>query len=139
TVDAVPMTTTVLAIIESTADLPVRHNEVYADDSCFELLGRPGARSVCQGAYFVPTGVVTAPDGAEPQAAANASFLVIRTQPLTTAKSLGTVGYGVTLDVTGRSTDGRWFQVNYKGGLGWVLASLTVPNAAARAVPIVTQ
>jgi hypothetical protein len=160
-VDAVPISNTVLALIQSNAEIPVEHNDAYIDDSCFEVLPAAGAHGICLGAGYVPSGpyagappaggsaaakpaaaatatvTVTAPAGSEPKTAVLVAGINVREQPSTTAKILGGYRKGDILTVTGKSADGKWFQINYKGDAGWVMASLTVPNAAAKAAATV--
>ena len=61
----------------------------------------------------------------------------VRQQPTQTAKILGGIKRGEVLPVIGRSADGKWFEVLYKGVGGWVFASLVKPNAAAQNAPVV--
>jgi hypothetical protein len=63
-VEGVALNSAVNALIWSTADIPVEHNDIYADDSCFEVLAAPGAPGICASKGFVPTGpgVVPAPE-----------------------------------------------------------------------------
>ena len=168
-VDGVAKNGAVYVMIWSTADIPVQHNDIYADDSCFEVLPSAGAAGICKGAGFVPTGpnvmpvgedaagiknttpVVTtpqkpvpanaaikAPAGDSPALAINAKIsLNLRQDPKQTAKVVGNAKRGAVLPVVGKSADGKWFQVSNNGANAWVLANLTLPNAAAKAVPVI--
>lgn len=167
-VDGVAKNSAVNVLIWSSAELPVEHNDIYADDSCFEILPAPGAKGICLGQGFVETGPgvvpppedvvnirpsaqdqakikpqpaltpVRAPSGNQPALAVNArSSLNIRAEPDTKAKIIGNAKRGAVLPVLGKSKDGKWFQVQQEGKKGWVSASLTLPNAAARSVPVV--
>jgi hypothetical protein len=62
-VDGLAKNNVVNVLIWSSADIPVEHNDIYADDSCFEILPAAGAPGICKGQGFVPTGpgVVPAP------------------------------------------------------------------------------
>lgn len=62
-VDGVARNNVVNALIWSSAEIPVEHNDIYADDSCLEILPAAGAPGICKGQGFVPTGpgVVPAP------------------------------------------------------------------------------
>ncbi|HML23140.1 MAG TPA: SH3 domain-containing protein, partial [Aggregatilinea sp.] len=61
----------------------------------------------------------------------------VRSGPSTTTGIIGGVSAGDTLPVTGRSADGKWWQVNYNGQTGWVSAGLLQidPQGACDAVP----
>lgn len=166
-VDAVALNSTVLALIQSTADIPVEHNDAYADDSCFEVLPSAGAKGICLGAGFVPSAVdaglvgdvpaapfapsaapgartpqtpatatVTAPPGDAPKAAVNTAKLNVRDRPSLSGRIVGGLNRGDVVDVLGKSADGAWYQIRYGGATAWVFASLTVPNAAARAAGV---
>jgi uncharacterized protein YgiM (DUF1202 family) len=163
-VDGVAKNSAVNMIIQSTADIPVQHNDIYADESCFEVLPASGAPGICKGAGFIPTGPnlmpvgedaasiknttpvvtqpkpanarITAPAGDSPALAINARVsLNLRENPLRTAKVVGTAPRGVVLPVTGKTANGQWFQVDYNGAKAWVQANLTLPNPAARNIP----
>ncbi|PJF49095.1 MAG: SH3 domain-containing protein [Chloroflexi bacterium] len=168
-VDGVAMNSVVNVLIWSSAEFPVEHNDVHADDSCFEILPARGAKGICLGQGFIETGPgvvpppenvasikapatdqaqakpkpaltpVKAPTGAQPALAVNApSSLNIRAEPNQKAKIIGNAKRGVVLPVLGKSKDGNWFQVRQQNKRGWVLARLTLPNAAARAMPTIT-
>ncbi|MCL6510987.1 MAG: SH3 domain-containing protein [Anaerolineae bacterium] len=172
-VDGVAMNSAVNVLIWSTAEIPVEHNDIYADDSCLEILPAPGAKGICLGRGFVETGPgvapppedvinikaspqdqartksqpanppalapVKAPDGSKPALAVNArSSVNLRAEPNQKAKVIGNAKRGAILPVLGKSSDGKWFQVEQQGKKGWVAASLTLPNAAARAAPVIT-
>lgn len=171
-VDGVAMNSAVNVLIWSSAELPVEHNDIYADDSCFEILPAPGDKGICLGQGYIATGPgvvpappdvinikppaqdqvkakpqptpapvtpVKAPEGDQPALAVNArSSLNIRAAPDQKAQIIGNVKRGTILSVLGKSTDGNWFQVQHQGKKGWVAARLTLPNAAARAVPIIS-
>jgi hypothetical protein len=62
-VDGVALNSAVYVMIWSTAEYAVQHNDIYADDSCFEVLPAAGAQGVCSGAGFVPTGPNLMPAG----------------------------------------------------------------------------
>ncbi len=167
-VDGVAMNSVVNVLIWSSAEFPVEHNDVHADDSCFEILPARGAKGICLGQGFIETGPgvvpppdnvasirataadqaqakpqpaltpVKAPTGAQPALAVNArSSLNIRAEPNQKAKIIGNAKRGAILPVLGKSKDGKWFQVKQQNKRGWVLASLTLPNAAAQAMPTI--
>ncbi len=165
-VDAVALSSTVLVLIQSTADIPVQHNDAYVDDSCFEILPTANAKGICLEAGHVPsaidaglvgdvlaapvappakpaaqtlsvaTGAVTAPAGAAPKTAVNTAKLNVRDRPSLSGKIIGGLNRGDIVDVLGKSADGAWYQIQYRGARAWIFASLTVPNAAARAVNV---
>jgi hypothetical protein len=90
-VDAIALNSTVLALIQSTASIPVEHNDAYADDSCFEILPAAGAKGICLGAGAIGSAVdmgvvgdvLAAPWSKE--AAAKAAAAVAAAKPATTA------------------------------------------------------
>ena len=167
-VDAVVGNSTVLALIQSTAEIPVEHNDIYADDSCFEILASAGDKGICNGASTIisavdsgavadvpaepvtpgakpapaatpkpVTGAITAPAGDVAKTAVNTARLNVRAQPSMTGKIVGGLSRGDVVDVTGKSADGKWFQIQNAGAPAWIYASLTVPNAAAQAATAV--
>jgi len=165
-VDAVALNSTVLALIQSTADIPVEHNDAYVDDSCFEILPSAGAKGICLSAGYVPSAIdaglvgdvpaapfapsvnrpaqtpasiissVKAPAGNTPKTAVNTARLNVREQPSLSARIIGGLNQGDIVDVLGKSADGAWYQIRYGNRKAWIFAGLTVPNAAARAVSV---
>ena len=152
-VDIVTTGPTVLALIQSDASIPVQHNDAYIDDSCFEVLPSADAKGICADAGFVASAVdgspaapaaaadvtaSTAVTGSAQTVARSALGLNVRSTPVISKSNIvGSARLGVVLPVTGKSTDGAWFQVQYNGKVGWVFAALTTPNAAAKAAPVV--
>lgn len=154
-IDATTISSTVLALIQSTASLPVEHNDAYADDSCFEVLPTANAKGICQDAGFIPTGTsvstaptttakttpvtgaVTAPAGNDPLAAVLSAGINIREKPALTAKVVGGAVRRAVLTITGKSADGKWYQVKKGAITGWAFVSLLVPNKAAQGVAVV--
>jgi len=184
-VDAVAQNSVVNAIIWSTAEIPVQHNDIYADDSCLEVLSSPTDKGICAGAGFIPTGpnvppvpanapdikitaeeqakalkasqpqtktqvkvntqagvaisTVKVPTDTKPALAVNAKVsLNARATPSNTGKIIGSLKRGAVLPVLGKSADGKWFEVSVNGASAWVLGSLTLPNAAAKAAAVVS-
>ena len=181
-VDGVAKNTAVNVILWSTAEIPVEHNDIYADDSCLEVLASATDKGICAGAGYIPTGagiqaadqnaaavgvsttlttsttttatvkpgptpratvvprnaVVTVPTSTTPSLAINATNNInVREKPLQSSKILGTARRGDVLAVIGKSPDNKWYQVTFKDGTGWVLASLSKPNAPAQAAPVI--
>ncbi len=151
-VDATPISSTVTVLLQSDAQITVQHNDIYADDSCFEVLPASGP-GICKGAGFVPSAIdgntmpllvqvaattVAAPAGSDPKTLVNSNTVNIRSAPVIDAKNIvGVVGQGTVLNVTGVSADGAWYQVQYASKSAWIYAGLTIPNAAAMAAPVV--
>ncbi len=156
-VDATPTNSSVLVLVQSTASLPVQHNDAYVDDSCFEVLPAAGAQGICLGAGYIPTGAsvgtvdttvaataavttttsttVQAPAGDTPAVAVSTAGINIRATPSLSGTIVGGARKGDVLTVTGQSADKKWYQVKTSKA-GWVYASLVVPNAAAQAVAV---
>ncbi|MCS6773161.1 MAG: SH3 domain-containing protein [Anaerolineae bacterium] len=85
------------------------------------------------------TAEVKVPAGDVPALAVNArAGLNVRAQPSDNAAVLFTAPRGSVLSVLGRTRDGRWYQVQSGERQGWVSARLTLPNAAAKAAPVVS-
>ena len=155
-VDATPLTSTVLALVQSTASLPVQHNDAYVDDSCFEVLPSAGAQGICQGAGYIPTGASVgaaaattpaataaaasttgqAPASDTPAVTVNTAAINIRSTPSLSGTIVGGARKGDVLTVTGQSADKKWYQVK-SSNAGWVYAALVIPNTAAQAVAVV--
>lgn len=69
--------------------------------------------------------------------AASAKGLNVRSGPSTNHSKLGTLKYGQEITVTGKTAD-NWYQIQYSGGIGYVLAdfvSTTPPANTQNPVP----
>ncbi len=64
-VDGVAKNTVVNVLIWSSAEIPVEHNDIYADDSCLEVLPASGDKGICLGQGFVETGPGVTPPPAD--------------------------------------------------------------------------
>lgn len=64
--------------------------------------------------------------------AASAKGLNVRSGPSTTHSKLGTLKYGQEITVTGKTAD-NWYQIQYAGGIGYVLADFVSPTPPANA------
>ncbi len=146
-VDATPTNSSVLVLIQSNADIPVEHNDIYADDSCFEVLPASGP-GICNGAGFVPSAVdgnssavvpVVAANSGSAQTIANSNVgLNVRSTPeINDTNIVGVATKGQILPVTGIAGTGTWYQITYNGKTAYVYAALTIPNDAAKAAPVV--
>ncbi len=72
-----------------------------------------------------------------PQVTITAELVNLRSGPGTAYPVLGQLRAGEGLPVTGKSADGRWWQVAVNGRRGWVFSELAQPNASAEGAPIV--
>ncbi|HEY3291414.1 MAG TPA: SH3 domain-containing protein [Anaerolineae bacterium] len=148
-VDATPTNSTVLVLLQSNADIPVQHNDIYADDSCFEVLNADG-NGICKGAGFIPSAIdgnpaaiaatvgVPASDGSAKTVANSFLGLNIRQTPeIVDGNIIGFAKEGDSLAVPGITSDNTWYQITYNGKVAYVYAALTLPNAAAKAAPTV--
>jgi uncharacterized protein YgiM (DUF1202 family) len=79
-VDGVAKNGAVYVMIWSTADIPVQHNDIYADDSCFEVLPAAGAPGICKGAGYIATGPNLAPVGEDAASIKNTTPVVTTPQ-----------------------------------------------------------
>jgi|GEM_PF-1731836 len=55
-VDGTALNTEVLVFAQTTASLPVQHNDAYMDESCFEVLPSSNAAGICKGNGLIETG-----------------------------------------------------------------------------------
>jgi uncharacterized protein YraI len=88
------------------------------------------------GSGAAATATPGAPAGSYSTATVTAYRLNVRTQPSPTAQVITRINRNETYPVTGRSADGRWYQIFVANQLGWVNGSyVNVPNGGS--VPIV--
>ncbi|MFN8419233.1 MAG: SH3 domain-containing protein [Anaerolineae bacterium] len=61
----------------------------------------------------------------------------LRSQPTTESARIITIPFDTVLNVSGKSTDGQWWQVRYENQAGWVSAEFVQPGADCGKVPVV--
>jgi len=161
-VEGVAVAGQVTVILNTRAAYPVKHNDVMADDAELVVLGvgdvpvlptpQPAAPAPEPSVAPAPTGV--APQLAQTQAitdstivppASNTPQIVvianrrvnIRAKPSLKSILIWQVKKGAVLTVKGISSDRQWWQILYRRRLVWIMALYTLPNEAARNVPVV--
>lgn len=63
-------------------------------------------------------------------------FARVRSGPDTAYTQLGQLSQNDKATVKGKSADGKWWQIVYKDGVGWVFGDLVKANDAAKTVPV---
>ena len=66
-----------------------------------------------------------------PQLTVTNDFVNVRSGPATGYNLLGKLDKGQQAVVTGRSTDGQWWQIQFNGNRGWVIGQFVSANPAA--------
>lgn len=141
-VEAVAAADTVTVIFDTSADYPVKHNDVFADDA--ELIAIDGAASAAVTAQQAvqPAAQPAAPVAVAPAQPAAASAQLpavsvktpqanIRSAPSMTAEIIASAPQGGTYPATAMTADRQWFQIQYQGKLAYVHNTVVTPNAAA--------
>ena len=77
------------------------------------------------------------PEGSDPRIVENWTSTNIHSGPSLKAKVEGTAIYGIVLDVTGVSADGKWYRVKYKDAYAWVSAGEVIANSAAATTEVI--
>jgi uncharacterized protein YgiM (DUF1202 family) len=134
-VEATAASNQVTVIFDTSADYPVKHNDVFADDAELVVIG--GASSPAASAQQAPA----APAAPEPGAPAPGAPAVtiklttanVRAAPNFTAQILASEPQGATYAALAVTQDREWFQIQYKGGTAYIHNSVVTPNAAATA------
>ncbi|MFZ4813801.1 MAG: endo-1,3-alpha-glucanase family glycosylhydrolase [Phototrophicaceae bacterium] len=93
----------------------------------------PPAPAVDAAAGSAPAAPAAAPTGVTILLGYNAN---VRNAPSSSGAVLGQVGFGTLLEVSGRSGDNAWVQVNYNGQAGWVSLSLGQLSTTLESLPI---
>ena len=65
-----------------------------------------------------------------------AERLRVRAGPGTNYQQLGELPFGAIVEATGRSADGRWWQIVYQGKAAWISADYVVASQEAYALPV---
>jgi len=143
-VEAVAAAGQVVVIIDTTADYPVKHNDVHVDDASLTVVGAASASAPAAPAASAPA--ASAPAAVAPAAAApstsSAQVTVkgetanIRSAPNLGGTILNAETQGKSFNVRGYSSDKQWWQIEYAGGTGgiaYVHNSVVTPNGAAQA------
>jgi uncharacterized protein YgiM (DUF1202 family) len=135
-VEAVAAADTITVIFDTSADYPVKHNDVFADDA--ELVAIDGAAAPAAAAPAV-VAQQSAPAAAPPAAAGAQAPAVsiktpqanIRSAPSMAAAIIASAPQGGTYPATAMTADRQWFQIQFQGKLAFVHTTVVAPNAAA--------
>ena len=159
-VDDVPIATSVPATSAERASLSARANwraqgltkhiitaEIFRDDGrslgladiVIQVVAPPtgGVPPTAAPTAPPPAPTPTPPVAADVTAEVLTDALNIRQGPGTQYPSVGTLARGERVSVIGRSTDGQWWAIPYRGGAGWIFAALTRTEGDTAALPLV--
>ena len=140
-VEAVAAANSVAVIIDTTADYPVKHNDVHVDDASLTVVGT-GAPAPAAPASAAQTAPATTAAPSAPASAGAAQVSVsgatanVRSTPSLAGTILNAETQGKSFNVRGYSTDKQWWQIEYPGGpngVAYVHTSVVTPNSAAQA------
>ncbi len=137
-VEAVATDRQVAVVIDTTADYPVKHNDVHVDDASLVLVGPGGAAP--QAAAPVAQPAAQPAGQPQSQAAAGAPQVIVKTdtanvraQPAFTAQILASVPKGSAYPIRAYTNDKQWYQIAYNNGVAFLHNSVVDLNAAAQA------
>lgn len=141
-VDATAAADQVTVLLDSGADYPVKHNDVFADDAELVVIApaQPPSAPVPASvdAALAPTPVPLTSDPTLTAGATSAGPRVtvpieanIRSAPTLQGALLTTLGAGESLPVTAITADRQWWQVQFNGATAYVNSAVVTPNTAA--------
>ena len=117
----------------------VKHQErLSLAESQARAEGR-GLWGACRVAQPTPPARPTPTPAARPPTATVtvvAERLRVRAGPGTNYQQLGELPFGAAVEATGRSADGRWWQIAYQGKAAWISADYVVASPDAYALPV---
>ncbi len=125
-VEAVAAANQVTVIFDTSAEYPVKHNDVFADDAELIVVGGAAAAPAAPAAP-------AASAAAGPAVSIKLAQANIRNAPSYAGAIIGTGTLGTSYPATAVTQDGQWFQIQYQGGVAYVHASVVTPNSAAQA------
>ena len=145
-VEATAASGSVAVIIDTTADYPVKHNDVQVDDASLVVVGAAAASANANAAAKVAAPAAPAPAAPAPaavpantgvaQVTVKGETANIRSSPNLNGTILNAEMQGKSFNVRGYSSDKQWWQIEYAGGTGglaYVHNSVVTPNGPAQA------
>jgi hypothetical protein len=136
-VEATATAPQVTVIFDTSADFPVKHNDVFVDDA--ELIATSSSGQAPAPVAPQAPAAPAAPPPAAPIANDTPSVSIklaqanIRNGPSFAAQIVGTAQQNTQFAATAVTQDGEWFQIQYQSGNAFVHNSVVTPNAAAQA------
>ncbi len=130
-VEAVAKSDTVTVFVDSTAEYPVKHNDVYVDDASLVVVGE-GASATPAPPAPAPASAPAASDSL-PQVIVKTATANVRAAPALTAAILASVPQGSRFTVRAYTADRVWWQIEYAsapGGVAFIHNSVVEPNSA---------
>ncbi|MFN3706100.1 MAG: SH3 domain-containing protein [Thermoflexales bacterium] len=131
-VEAMAKSDTVTVFVDSTAEYPVKHNDVYVDDASLVVVDEAAVPSAPAPPQPAPTS-----SGATPQVIVKTTTANVRATPLLTAAILATAPQGTRFTVRAYTADQLWWQIEYPSapeGVAYIHHSVVSPNAALMAL-----
>ncbi len=142
-VEATAAASQVTVIFDTSADYPVKHNDVFADDAELVVIGgaaaAPAPAAAQSSAAQAPAAAqatapsAPAPAGAAPAVTVKIASANVRSSPSYSGAIIGTANQGTTFPATAVTADKQWFQIQTSAGLAFIHGSVVVPNGAAQA------
>ncbi|MCS6772779.1 MAG: SH3 domain-containing protein [Thermoflexales bacterium] len=128
-VEATAAAETIAVVIDSTAEYPVVHNDVYVDDASLVVVGSAPPTPTPLPASAAPA----APAGNTPAVVVKMPTANVRAAPSFSAAILASVPQGSTFPVRAYTPDRQWWQIEYGGQLAFMHQSVVDLNPAAQA------
>jgi uncharacterized protein YgiM (DUF1202 family) len=130
----------VAVIIDTTAEYPVKHNDVHVDDASLVVVGQGGAAAaVAPAAVSAPQPQAQAQaapaNDALPRVAVKTPTANVRAAPSYTGQIIASAPQGMSFAVKAYTSDKEWWQIEYSGGQGgvaYIHNSVVDMNAAAQ-------
>ncbi len=138
-VEATAAANEVAVIVDTTADYPVKHNDVHVDDASLTVLGAGAAPAAAPAAAAPPAQPASQPAAANegaPRVTVKTPTANVRSAPSYTAQIIAQAQQGVSFVIRAYTADKEWFQVEYAGGqngTAYIHTSVVTLNAAAQA------
>jgi uncharacterized protein YgiM (DUF1202 family) len=136
-VEATAAASEVVAIVDTTADYPVKHNDVHVDDASLVVAGQGAAPSAAVAAP-VPApqqAAASTVDDAAPRVSVKTPVANVRAAPSYTGQIIASAPQGMSFVIRAYTADKEWWQIEYSGGQGgtaYIHNSVVDMNAAAQ-------
>jgi uncharacterized protein YgiM (DUF1202 family) len=135
-VEATAAFSQVAVIIDTTAEYPVKHNDVHVDDASLVVVGQ-GTTSAPAAAPSQPPQAVAAPSAndATPRVSVKTPTANVRAAPSLTGQIIASAPQGMSFVARAYTSDKEWWQIEYSGGqsgVAYIHNSVVDLNAAAQ-------
>jgi uncharacterized protein YgiM (DUF1202 family) len=134
-VEATAAFSQIAVIIDTTAEYPVKHNDVHVDDASLVVVGQGAASAPAVASASQAQVAAPAANDSSPRVSVKTPTANVRAAPSLAGQVIASAPQGMSFAVKAYTSDKEWWQIEYSGGQGgvaYIHNSVVDMNAAAQ-------